>query len=64
MKSILKKKNRRSKKTKRSKSVSFKKNIVEEFLIPRVGKSKKVNPYKRKKACYTKYVKSEFKTKY
>jgi hypothetical protein len=43
MKSILiKKKNRRSRKTKKLKSVSFSKKLVEEFLIPRIGKSKKV----------------------
>lgn len=49
-KSILIKNNRRSCKKIKTKSVSFKKKIVElEVLIPRVGKSKKLKDHKKKK---------------
>ncbi len=51
------------KKIKKAKSVSFKKKLVEEFLIPRVGKSKKLNSNNVKNKCYTKYSRIKFKTK-
>lgn len=45
---LIKKINRRSIK-KKSKSVSFKKKLVDIIVpIPQVGKSKKVNPHKKK----------------